>query len=72
MMAANDLWAGALSLLLIHDETGCRHSALNAVRLLERLCEQEGLDEETRKLCERASQRLTQNRHRDFYHARPA
>ena len=71
-MAANDLWAGALSLLLIHDETGCTHSALNAVRLLEKLCEQEDLDEDTRKLCERASQRLTRSRAREPGRVRPA
>ncbi|MBL8423361.1 hypothetical protein [Accumulibacter sp.] len=58
-MPANDLWAGALSLVLIHDETGCPHSALNAARLLDRLCEMEGLDADTRNLCERASGRLS-------------
>lgn len=57
-MPSSDLWAGALSLVLIHDETGCPHSALNAARLLERLCEMEGLDSDTRVLCERASLRL--------------
>ena len=58
-MPANDLWAGALSLVLIHDETGCPHSALNAAHLLDRLCEMEGLDADTRSLCERASGRLS-------------
>ncbi|MBK7955362.1 MAG: hypothetical protein KBE22_16530 [Candidatus Accumulibacter sp.] len=57
-MPSSDLWAGALSLVLIHDETGCPHSALNAARLLERLCEMEGIDADTRILCERASRRL--------------
>lgn len=52
------LWAGALSLLLIHDETGCRQSALNAARVLDKLCEMDNLDDETRTLCERASLRL--------------
>ena len=58
-MANNALWAGALSLLLIHDESGCPHSALNAARLLDYLCEQPDLDDETRQLCERASLRLS-------------
>ena len=58
-MPSSELWAGALSLLLIHHETGCPHSALNAVRLLERLCEMDGVDAETRNLCERASVRLS-------------
>lgn len=57
-MANVELWAGALSLLLLHEETGCLHSALNAARLLDRLCEQPGMDEDTRRLCERASLRL--------------
>lgn len=29
-MPSNELWAGALSLVLIHHETGCPQSALNA------------------------------------------
>lgn len=49
-MTSNFLWAGALSLLLIHDETGCRQSALNAARVLDKLCEQDDLDDETRTL----------------------
>ncbi|KAB2921167.1 MAG: hypothetical protein F9K30_15055 [Dechloromonas sp.] len=62
-MPHSELWAGALSLLLIHDETGCPHSARHATLLLDRLCDMENLDEETRRLCERASQRLqTQTR----------
>jgi len=52
-----ELWAATLSLLLIHEETGCRHSALNAARLLDHLCDME-IDDDTRRLCERASQRL--------------
>ena len=36
-MPSSELWAGALSLLLIHHETGCQHSALNAARLLDRI-----------------------------------
>ena len=58
MLPPSDLWAGALSLLLIHGETGCPHSALNAARLLDRLCDQPEVDEATRNLCERASRRL--------------
>ena len=59
-MPPPELWAGALSLLLIHDESGCPHSTLNAARLLDRLCDATDLDDETRALCERASIRLTQ------------
>lgn len=57
-MPSAELWAGALSLLLIHGESGCPHAAMNAARLLERLSETPGLDTETRCLCERASIRL--------------
>ena len=57
-MPSTELWAGALSLLLIHSETGCPHSALHAARLLDCLCEINGLDDSTRDLCERASLRL--------------
>ncbi|WP_153146114.1 hypothetical protein [Dechloromonas sp. H13] len=71
-MPAAELWAGALSLLLIHSESGCPHSALNAARLLDRLCDSPELDEETRCLCERASQRLTNSRKQEVCHARPA
>lgn len=68
-MPDSQLWAGALSLILLHEETGCQHSALHAARLLERLCESKGLDEATRALCERASTRLS---HREHRHACPA
>ena len=57
-MLASELWAGALSLLLIHHESGCPHSALNAALILDRLCESDELDDETPQLCERASSRL--------------
>jgi hypothetical protein len=57
-MPGNELWAGALSLLLIHHETGCPHSALNAARLLDRIGALDDIDAETRRLCERASNRL--------------
>ena len=58
-MPPPELWAGALSLLLIHDESGCPHSALNAARLLDHLCDSPDIDDDTRALCERASSRLT-------------
>lgn len=57
-MPADSLWAGALSQLLIHQETGCPHSARHAIRLLDCLCECDELDAELRSLCERASRRL--------------
>lgn len=57
-MPSNNLWAGVLSQLLIHQETGCPHSTRHAIRLLDQLSEFDGLDEEVRALCERASRRL--------------
>lgn len=57
-MPNSELWAGALSQILIHDETGCPHSARHATLLLDRLCDAEDLDDEMRALCERASRRL--------------
>lgn len=57
-MPPTTLWAGALSLLLIHQETACPHAARNAARLLERISNAADLDDDTRHLCERASQRL--------------
>lgn len=57
-MPNSKLWAGALSQLLIHGETGCPHSARHATLLLDRLCAMDDLDHETRNLCERASRRL--------------
>lgn len=57
-MHTHDLCAGALSQLLILDETGCPHSARHAIRLLDRLGETNGLDGELKRLCERASRRL--------------
>ncbi|MGB5206082.1 MAG: hypothetical protein WBN76_00035 [Azonexus sp.] len=59
IMPPPELLAGALSLLLIHDESGCPHSALNAARLLDHLCDSPDIDDDTRALCERASSRLT-------------
>ena len=35
-MTTAPLWAGALSLVLLHEETGCTQSARHAARLLER------------------------------------
>ena len=60
MMPSPELWAGALSLILIHDESGCPHSALNAARILDRLCAAPEIDDDIRALCERASNRLSQ------------
>lgn len=57
-MPTNNLWAGVLSQLLIHQETGCPHSARHAIRLLDALSEFDDLDEDVRALCERASRRL--------------
>lgn len=57
-MPNNHFWAGVLSQLLIHQETGCPHSARHAIRLLNQLAEFEDLDVEVRSLCERASWRL--------------
>jgi len=68
-MPTAELWAGALSLLLIHNESGCPHSALNAARLLERLSNAPDLDDETRGLCERASNRLSQPPPKETPHA---
>ncbi len=52
------LWAGALSELLNHGETGCRQSAQRAVDLLTRLADSPAVDRDVRDLCERACQRL--------------
>jgi len=71
-MPGIELWAGALSLLLIHHESGCPHSGRNAARLLERLGQSPELDAATRALCERASERLSQPPAPETKHARPA
>ncbi len=68
-MPSRELWAGALSLLLLHEETGCAHSALNAARLLDQISDANDVDDDTRKLCERASARLSNQEPR---HACPA
>jgi len=60
-MPTTNLWAGALSQLLIHQESGCPHSARHAIRLLDQLCDFDDLDADVRLLCERASVRLGQS-----------
>lgn len=57
-MPVNDLCAGALSLLLRADETGCPKSIRQAADLLDRLADSPELDSDTRTLCQRASDRL--------------
>lgn len=57
-MPPNDLWAGALSLLLRANETGCPKSVRQAADLLDRLADSPDLDSDTRNLCQRASDRL--------------
>ena len=57
-MSYSPLWAGALGLLLIHQETGCPHSAAHAARLLDALSETDGVDAELGQLCARAAERL--------------
>ncbi len=69
-MSTQALWAGALSLVLIHEETGCPHSARQAARLLESLSESPEIDSATRNLCERASLRLAR-RPEESLHACP-
>lgn len=71
-MPSAELFAGALSLQPIHNQTGCPHSALNAARQFERNCEQDDLDGETHQLCERASERLSQTQTHEERHACPA
>lgn len=57
-MSIEKMCEGALSLVLLHHETGCSQSALNAARLLDCLSDERSLDAHTRDLCERASARL--------------
>ncbi|HEY5763122.1 MAG TPA: hypothetical protein VIS73_07930 [Rhodocyclaceae bacterium] len=56
--ARASLFAAALSELLRHQLSGCRHAAWKAADLLERLTCLPGLDDETRELCDRMSERL--------------
>lgn len=60
-MPADQLWAATLSQMLIHAETGCAHAAHHAALLLEQLSEADGVDDDTRCLCERAIDRLQAN-----------
>lgn len=53
-----DLWAGALSLVLRHDLTGCAVSAHQAADLLARIADNPDVDHATRTLCDEASLRL--------------
>lgn len=57
-MTQSPLWAGALSLVLIHAETGCQHAAQQAAKLLDHLAADDAMEIATRALCERASERL--------------
>lgn len=57
-MQSNDLYAGALILVLRHDLSGCARSAHQAVDLLERLAASPGVDDDTRDLCEQMCERL--------------
>ena len=57
-MPNSDLWAGALSLVLRHDLTGCAVAASRAADLLARIAEHADVDPEMRTLCEEASMRL--------------
>lgn len=70
-MPTNHLWAGVLSQLLIHEETGCPHSARHAIRLLDQLCDCADLDADVRVLCERASYRLSDHIERRERRERP-
>ncbi|WP_310449636.1 hypothetical protein [Sulfuritalea sp.] len=57
-MQSHDLYAGALTLVMRHDLTGCARSAHQAVDLLERLAASSTLDGDTRSLCEQMCERL--------------
>lgn len=57
-MQSKDIYAGALSLVLRHDLTGCAHSARQAVDLLERLAASPTVDGDTRALYEQMCERL--------------
>lgn len=58
-MPSSELWAGALSLLLRHDLTGCSVTARQAATVLDRIASCPEVDAETRSLCEAASFRLS-------------
>ncbi|WP_119157104.1 hypothetical protein [Caldimonas tepidiphila] len=57
-MPRTELWAGALSLVLHHDLTGCAQAARRAAALLERLSALPEVDAGTRELCERMCDKL--------------
>jgi hypothetical protein len=57
-MPNTELFAGALSQLLRHDLSGCPRATRNAANLLDRLAHLPGIDDETRDLCDRMSERL--------------
>lgn len=63
-MPSSFLYAGALSLLLRHNLTGCAQSAYQAAALLDLLAESKETDSETRLLCEEASRRLNEQQSR--------
>lgn len=65
-----ELWAGALSLVLRHDLTGCALSARQAADLLARIADNPNVDRETRALCEEASLRLI-DQHGEATRCRP-
>ena len=66
------LCAAALTQLLIHEETGCRHAGAAAARLLAYLGDTVAVHDTTRQLCERASQRLIEDVEGGTPHARAA
>ena len=68
-MSYDKMCEGALSLVLLHSETGCSQSALNAARVLDCLSEERSLDAHTRDLCERASVRLFSASQGEMKHA---
>lgn len=57
-MPSHDLYAGALTLVMRHDLTGCARSARQAADLLERLAASPAMDGDTRSLCEQMCERL--------------
>ena len=57
-MQSKDLYAGALTLVLRHDLTGCAQSAHQAVDLLQRLAASPTADSDTRSLCEQMCEHL--------------
>lgn len=56
--AESRLCTGALALLLRHELTGCARSAAQAAELLERIADAPGVDDDMRRLCAEASERL--------------